>query len=84
VIKFGLMIKFGLKPKPLSTPTNQNCKQIKMALIAAGVALLTNNRHANYRREPNIRREGCISSESDRRTDEYTRWRSGIDMSCLV
>jgi len=44
------------------TSANQNYKEIKMALIAA---LLINNHRANYRREPNIRHEGCVSGESD-------------------
>jgi len=93
-------LKFGLKPKPLSTSTmtstNQNCKQIKIALIAASAALLINNRRANYRREQNIHREGCISGESNRciiwlvkketaiLADDYARWRSDIDTSCSV
>jgi len=66
---------------------------MKMALIAASAALLINNCCANYRRELNICRKGCISSESDRRivrlgkeeiailSDEYARWRSGKYLS---
>jgi len=37
-----------------------------MALIAASAALLTNNHHANYHREPNVHREGCTSGKNRR------------------
>jgi len=60
-----------------------------MTLVAASAALLINKRRANYCREPSIRREGCISGESNWRSvrldkeeiiailaDEYARWRS--------
>jgi len=58
-----------------------------MASTAAAAALLINSHRANYRRKPNVRREGCTSGESETYrmvgieetavlAEEYTRWRS--------
>jgi len=44
--------------------TNQNCEQIKMALIAVCAVLLINNRRVCHQK-PNMHCKGCISGKGD-------------------